>query len=537
MARGKNRTLRLSQTAVAFFICLFSFFAYAEDSGDAFVTASISDARNLVPILASDSASGDVCGMIFNGLVKYDKDLNLVGDLTESWQIQEEGLVIVFKLRRNVFWHDGAPFTSADVKFTYDKLIDPGVRTPYSGDFERVKSFEVVDDYTVKITYKERFAPALSSWGMYIMPRHILQGEDLNNTAFSRHPVGTGPYKFRSWKTQDKIFLEANDGYFEHRPYIDRYIFRIIPDESTIFLELQTQGVDAAGISPLQYIRQTDTQFFKNNYRKFSLPSFSYVYLGYNLKDYRFKDIRVRQALNYAVDKEELINTVLLGLGRIATGPFIPDSWAYNPEVKPATYDPEKAKVLLREAGWSDSDGDGWLDKDGKVFEFTIATNQGNEERIKAAQIIQRRLKDIGIKVKIKVIEWSVFLGQYIDKKNFEAVLLGWSLPREPDNYDIWHSSKIREGEFNFVGYKNIEVDRLLEEGRRNFDLQSRKACYRRIHEILYEEQPYMFLYVPDSLFVLHSRFEGVKPAPAGIGYNFINWWVPKKFQKYRTNR
>jgi peptide/nickel transport system substrate-binding protein len=162
-----------------------------------------------------------------------------------------------------------------------------------------------------------------------------------------------------------------------------------------------------------------------------------------------------------------------------------------------------------------------------------MITNQGNEERLKVAQIIQRRLKDIGIKVKIKVVEWSVFLTEYIDKRNFETVLLGWSLPREPDNYDIFHSSKTGEGQFNFIGYKNEEVDRLLTEGRRNFDIEKRKACYQRIHEIFYDEQPYMFIFVPDGLSILHSRFQGIKPAPIGIGYNFIDWWVPRAQQRY----
>ncbi|MDD5166237.1 MAG: peptide-binding protein [Candidatus Omnitrophica bacterium] len=507
---------------------------FAQDYGDAIVAGSIADARTLIPILASDSASSEVSSMVFNGLVKYDKDINLIGDLAESWEIKNDGLVIVFHLRKNILWHDGQPFTAGDVEFTYKKLIDPNTKTPYSGDFERVKSFEVLDDYTVKVTYKEPFAPGLSSWGMPVIPKHLLKTEDLNVTKFSRRPIGTGPYKFKSWKAQDKIELESNRNYFEKRPYIDRYIYRVIPDESTIFLELQTQGLDSVGLTPLQYTRQTDNPFFKKYYRKFRIPSFSYVYLGYNLNNPKFSDLRVRQALNYAVDKAEIIKIVLLGLGEVATGPFIPQGWAYDKNVLPAPFDPQKAVKLLNEAGWVDSNGDGWLDKNGEPFEFTIITNQGNEERIKVAQIIQRRLKDIGIRVKIKIIEWSVFLTEFIEKKKFEAVLLGWSLSRDPDNYDIWHSSKTKEGEFNFIGYKNEEVDRLLVEARRTFDQEKRKAYYQAIQRILYTEQPYMFLYVPDSLFILHSRFQGVKPAPIGIGYNFIDWWVPKSQQKYK---
>ncbi|MFH1577991.1 MAG: peptide-binding protein [Candidatus Omnitrophota bacterium] len=507
------------------------------DSGDALVVGSISDARTLVPILASDSASSDIVGMLFNGLVKYDPQLNLIGDLAAGWDIKEGGRVIIFHLKKDVYWHDGAPFTSADVEFTYQKLIDPNVRTPYSGDFERVKHFEVIDDYTIKLTYKEPFAPALSSWGMAIMPKHILENEDLNFTEFSAHPVGLGPYKFKTWKHQEKIELIANPDYFQHRPYVDRYIYRVIPDQATLFLELQAEGVDLTGLSPLQYTRQTDSAFFKEHYRKFSLTNFVYTYLGYNLNNQKFKDKRVRQALNYAVDKNEIIETVLLGLGRPATGPFLPESWAFNPRVKSAPFDPGKAKSLLRESGWIDTNQDGWLEKDGEIFEFTIITNQGNEARIKTAQIIQRRLADIGIKVRIKVLEWSVFLAEFIDKRNFEAVLLGWSLGLDPDNFDIWHSSKTREGEFNFVGYRNDEVDQLLDIARGTFDQEERKSYYQRIHEIIYDQQPYMFLYIPDSLSILHSRFQGIIPAPIGIFYNLIDWWVPRGQQIYRMRQ
>lgn len=525
----KKKLLILS--AAFLFFCWASVFA--QDYGDAFVSASIGDARTLVPILASDSASGDIVGMVFNGLVKYDKDINLVGDLAQSWDIEEGGLVIVFHLRKNVRWHDGRLFTAKDVSFTYEKLIDPSVRTPYSGDFERIKALEVIDDYTVKVTYKEPFAPGLASWGMSIMPRHLLEKEDLGATRFARRPVGTGPYKFKSWKTQEKIELVSNHDYFEKRPYIDRYIYRVIPDAATIFLEVQTRGVDSAGLTPLQFSRQTDTPFFKKYYQKFRLPSFGYTYLGYNLLNPKFKDLRIRQALNFAVSKQEIIDMVLLGLGKIGTGPFIPDSWAYNKEVVPLPFDPQKAKELFGQAGWQDTDADGWLDKNGEIFEFTIITNQGNEERLKTAQIIQRRLKDIGVKVKIKVIEWSVFLTEFIDKKKFEVVLLGWSLSRDPDNFDIWHSSKTKEGEFNFISYKNEEVDRLLVEARQTFDQEERKNAYQRIHALIYDDQPCMFLYVPDSLIALHQRFQGVKPAPIGIGYNFVYWWVPKARQKY----
>jgi peptide/nickel transport system substrate-binding protein len=374
----------------------------------------------------------------------------------------------------------------------------------------------------------------LSSWGMWIIPEHILKNEDLNKTNFSRNPVGTGPYKFKSWKTSELIELISNHDYFEARPYIDRYIYRIIPDDATIFLELQTEGVDLALLSPLQFTRQTDNVFFKSHYNKFKYPSFGYTYMGYNLSDPKFSDIRVRKAINYAVDKDAIVKTILFGLAEVTTGPFMVDSWAYNKNVANVPYQPARARELLREAGWFDTNKDGWVEKDGNIFEFTVLVNQGNAERLRAAEMVQKYLKDIGIRMKIRTIEWSAMINQFIDKKHFEAVLMGWFLSRDPDNYDIWHSSKTREGEFNFIGYNNKEVDRLLEEGRRTFDQSQRAKIYNRIHEIIYDDQPCLFLYSPEILPIVNFRFHGVESSPIGIGYNFIKWYVPEKEQRYK---
>ena len=504
--------------------------------GDAIVTASIGEPSTLVPILASDSASADVCGLLFNGLVKYDRDLQLIGDLAKTWEIRADGLEILFILKPGIRWHDGYPFTAHDVAFTYQRLIDPSVPTPYRGDFERISSLEVIDDLTVLVRYKEPFAPALSSWAMPMMPKHLLEGQDLTTTPFREKPIGTGPFRFHRWVRGDRIELKANPNYFEGRPYIDWYLVRIIPDQSTIFLELQVQGLDQVGLTPLQFQRMTDTPRFSRSFHKFRYPSFGFTYLGYNLLDPKFQDKRIRQAINLAIDKQEIIRGVLLGLGVEATGPFPQESWAYDSDVKPAPYDPERAKALFKEAGWKDTDSDGIIDREGQAFEFTLLTNQGNLSRELAAQIIQRRLRDVGIRVKIRILEWSSFLHQFIDKRRFEAVLLGWALSREPDPFDIWHSSKMGEGEFNFISYSNPKVDQLLEQARLTFDQGRRAELYHEFHRILYEEQPVCFLFVADSLPVVHRRIQQVEVSPIGLGYNLIHWYIPASQQKYRLS-
>ncbi|HUI44800.1 MAG TPA: peptide-binding protein [Nitrospirota bacterium] len=498
-----------------------------ERNPNTFVEASIGDARRLNPVIANDNSSGTINDQIFNGLVKYDKDIKLIGDLAERWTVSNSGKTITFFLRKGVKWHDGAEFTAEDCLFTYQKFIDPKVATPYSSSYTAVSKAEVVNKYVFRVTYKEPFSPALESWAVGMLPKHLLEGKDINTDQFNRHPIGTGPYKFREWVSGQKIVLDANNDYFEGRPNIDQFIYRIIPDSSTMFQELLSGGVDMMELNPLQYLRKSETRRIRENYVKFRYPANAFTYMGYNLRNPLFGEIKVRQALSYAINRKSIIDGILLGLGRPCTGPFSYVSWAYNPNARTYNYDPERARRMLEEAGWKDRNSDGILEKDGRPFRFTIMTNQGNNERIRTAEIIQQNMKALGIDVNIRVMEWQAFLEQ-IDKRSFDAIILGWSMGRDPDIYDIWHSSKTKKGEYNFIGYKNAEVDRLLVEGRRTFDMEKRKKIYYRIHAILAEEQPYAFLYVPDATPIVHKRFKGVKVEPLGIMYNFIHWYVPQ---------
>ncbi len=498
--------------------------------GDSFIEGTIGEPSTLIPILASDSSSRAVASQVYNGLVKYDKNLKLVGDLAASWDVSADGLTITFHLRRGVKWHDGQEFTARDVLYTHRVTVDPKTPTAYAEDFKQVKAITAPDPYTVRVTYDKPFAPALASWGMEVLPAHLLDGKDITKSELARHPIGTGPYRFKEWLAGQRVVLEAFDGYFEGRPYIDRYVFRVIPDTATMYMELKAGGVDMMGLTPVQYQRQTTGRDFLSRFSKYRYPASSYVYLGYNLRNPLFADKRVRQAISAAISKDEIIHGALLGMGQVAHGPFKPGTWPYNPGVKDIGYDPARALALLGEAGWRRG-GDGILTRDGRPFQFTILTNQGNDLRLKTAQIIQYRLKKIGIDVKIRVVEWASFLKNFIDKGDFEAIVMGWTIPPDPDLFDVWHSSKTGPKELNFVGFKNQEVDRLIVEGRGTFDQEHRRRCYFRIQEILADEQPYTFLYVPDALPVVQARFRGIEPAPAGISYNFIRWYVPKEEQ------
>jgi peptide/nickel transport system substrate-binding protein len=501
--------------------------------GDMIVEGNIGGISGFLSAVTSDAASHEAAGYVFNGLVRYDKDLKLEGELAESWEVSPDGRKITFHLRKGVKWQDGAPFTSDDVMFTYRRMIDPRTPTAYAEDFKQVRRASAPDPYSFVVEYTRSFAPALASWGMHVLPKHLLEKyPDISKSPLNKKPVGTGPYRFVEWKTGEKVVYDANPDYFEGKPYIARVITRVIPDQATMFLELKSGGVDIMTLTPPQYTRQTDTTDFRTSFNKYKYLASAYTYLGFRLSHPFFKDRRVRQAIAFAADKKALIDGVLLGLGQEATGPYKPGTWAYNPNVRKYPNDPARAKALLAEAGWKEKDGA--LVKDGRPFEFTVLTNAGNEARAKTAAILQQNLAEIGITMKIRTVEWAAFINQFIDKRDFDAVILGWSLTPDPDQYDIWHSSKTGPKELNFVGFSNPEVDRLLEEGRSTFDIEMRKKAYFRIQEILAEEQPYVFLYVPDALPVVQNRFHGIHAAPAGISYNFPKWYVPEALQKYR---
>ncbi|TCK61791.1 peptide-binding protein [Seleniivibrio woodruffii] len=502
--------------------------------GDAMVESLLGDATGLIYNITSDSASHDVAGKIYNGLVKYDQNLTITGDLADWWEVLDDGKTIIFHLNQDVRWHDGKPFTAEDVEFTYKFMIDDKTPTSYDADFRLVSKLEVIDKYTVKVSYDEPYAPALISWGMPMLPKHLLQGQDVKKSPLLRRPVGTGPYKFLEWKAGDSITLVANDDYFLGRPYLDRYIFRIIPDTATTFLELLNGAVDIMSLTPLQWSKQTDSNpRFKQQYDKHKYLASSYEYVGYNLRKPMFQDKRVRQALSYATPKQDIIKGIRFGMGVEATGPFKPGTIWYNPDVKKYDYNIEQAKKLLAEAGYKDTNGDGIVEKDGKPLKFELITNQGNSVRTSTAEVLQKSWEKVGVKVEIRVLEWATFINEYINKQKFDAVMLGWNITNDPDLYDVWHSANCGGQKLNFICYKNAEFDKLLIEGRKEFDTEKRKEYYFKAQEILAEEQPYTFLYVPDALVAVNKRFHEVQPAPAGIGYNQEDWWVDKDKQKY----
>jgi len=512
--------------------------------GDMLVEGSIGDARTLNPYLASETTGADIAGMVFNGLLRYTPELKHEGCLAERWEVSKDGKVITYHLRKGVKFHDGVELSAEDVVFTYRCVTDPKTQTPAAAAYTDIAEVKALDRYTVRVTYRKVFAPALDNFSA-ILPKHLLEGKDINTADYNRAPIGTGPYRFVEWKTDQKIVLQAFDGYWEGPPHIKRFTLRIIPDRATNFLELLNGGLDAMGawtrgvMSAEQYVRQTRGRKFTRHYDRYESDDLRYTYVGWNLRRPMFSDKRVRRALTMAMDRKALVDNVLYGLGRESTGPFYQGSWATDPEVQPIPYDPAGARRLLEEAGWKDTDGDGTLDKvlEGKKapFHFILLINQGNDERARTATILQQQLKQVGVEVELRVVEWTTFLSQHIDKRDFDACILGWSLTLDPDVYAIWHSSQMGEHQLNHVSYSNPEVDRLLVEGRSTLEMAKRQAIYRKVHRLIHDDQPYTFLYVPYALSAVHKRFKGLTYHRfGGIGWHTERWYVPQAQQKYQ---
>jgi peptide/nickel transport system substrate-binding protein len=408
--------------------------------------------------------------------------------------------LVDFQLRDGVRWHDGVPFTAKDVVFTYQAIMDETVASPRKPDFDLIQNIETPDPHRVLVTYRKPFSPALNSWMMPLLPAHILENKPAKwwDDNFNRHPIGTGPFKFGSWKTNESLRLVPNEDYYLGRPWLDGIVFRFLPDPIALRLAFLTHQTDYWLVEPWA------VSGFKEDPRftVFSYPSNSYNYIGWNLRNPLFQDLRVRTAFAHAVNVPEMIEYILYGNGVQSNGIFPPHFWFANPNIKPIPYDPAEAKRLLDEAGWVPGP-DGIRVKDGKRMSFTLLANQGNEIRKDIATLVQDNLRSIGVEVKVEIYEWAVFITRFINKLEFEATVLGWVTPPDFDAFQVWHSSQTNPQQLNFVGYKNPEVDKLLENIRQEYDPERIRQMAGEIQRIIFEDQPYLFLFVSNSTTVI----------------------------------
>ena len=475
-----------------------------------------SNPSKLNPLIATDSASSQIADWVFDALITYDKDGKIKPALAKSYKFIDE-TTLRFYLREDVTWSDGVAFTAEDVVFTYALITSPKIFTPYASQFRYVKEVRAVDTHTVEVTYKEPYFKALETWMMSIVPKHILADEkDIMTSHFNQHPIGTGKYTLKGFEISKDITLHANAHYFEHKPNIDNLVYHFIPDPATEFLMLKSEKLDVGSLSPLQVERQIG-KAFNENFKIYEKISQGYTYMGFNLHNPKFKDPRVREALSLAIDRQEMVDILFFGHGAVCRGPFMPGTFAFNDAIKAPTQDIQKAKALLKAAGYHDK----------HPLTFEIVTNSNNKTRVYATQIIQHQLKKIGVKVTIRAMEWQAFLNTVVNPRKYEAIVLGWALGLMPDAYSIWHSEGDKKGGFNFIHYKNPRVDSLIKKAEKTVDRAKLGVIYREIFALIVKDNPYLFLYIPNSITAVNKDIQNVSPSIIGVMHNVIDWIKP----------
>jgi len=507
-----------------------------------------SEPETLNPIIATDFGEHIVnyglSGQVHESLLYMDpRTFQWRPLLAQSWEESEDHLVFTFHLRKGVRWHNGQPFTAEDVIYTMDRLLDLKVRSEHKRyAFKDLDTYEALDDYTVRFTMKKPYFLSIDALGQAqtftIVSKSVFDdGQDINSHSAGRAPVGTGPYKFKRWKTGREIVLERNEEYWGEsigrQGYLDRIIFRVVPDMSAAVQMVKAGEIDfLVDIREDQWVKQLNSASFSASFNKHQFYTPQYSYIGWNMKRPFFSDKRVRRAMTQLTNRQEFLDQVMHGLGWVVSGDAFFDGPNYDPNILPLPFDPQEAKRLLDEAGWVDSDGDGIRDKDGVKFEFMFLIPNTSKQGEQIAVLLKEETDKVGITMTIQKIEWALFVQRLLEK-NFDVVLLRWISEWRSDPYQVWHSESAGPNGSNHVSFINEQADRIIEELRGTYDEQKRIELFHRFHRILHEEQAYTFLHTRAELIAVNKRIHGVQTFSLVPGYDLLEWWVPKEEQKY----
>jgi peptide/nickel transport system substrate-binding protein len=463
------------------------------------------DAGTMDPRLARDTSARRVVEIAFDGLVNLNASLEPEPALAKSWENPDD-VTWVFHLRDNVTFHDGTPFTAKDVKFTYDTILDENFNAPYRSLYTPIQSVEVIDDHTVKFTLNQPYAPLLAYLNLGIVPEHLARNE-----GFASNPVGTGPYKLVKWNKNNKIEFAVNENHWAGEPKTAKVVYFIIPDNTTRVAALEAGDVDLVH-SPLS---PQDIQRLKgdNRFVVEETSGLGFTYLNFNQQSEILSDLTVRKAIAHLINKQSISRDIYQGMDKEGTSPIIPPSWAFSDQVTDYPYDIEKAKQLFADAGWTDSNGDGILDKNGKKMTIELSTHTEDPNRIQTVEFLQYELSGVGIDVQVSTTEWPTFSTGLINN-SFDIALVGWLGLVDPDRamYNQFHS----EGGNNYGKYSNARVDELLEQGRTTLNQQKRADIYQEAAQIINDEVAYnVVLY--QGYIVMHSKnLEGFELHPSG---------------------
>jgi peptide/nickel transport system substrate-binding protein len=489
------------------------------------VEGNFSDIRTLNSMLSSDTASNQVIGLMFDGLLDVKKNGDLTGALAKDVPTpSSDGLTYTFKLRDGLKWSDGQPITADDVVFTYKIAYDAAYKdfaSPRRGDLETyIDSVTAPDPTTVVIKTKTVFAPFLGAHSTYgILPKHVLgslDGKALNTADFNNAPtVVNGPFKFVKWDKGQQVTLERNDGYWGGAPYLDQWIYKVLPDSVAVTNQLKTGEIDIGPVDPGQYdnLKGTDSVEIK----EFPVPNFTFY--AYNLDPAKpagklFGQREVRQALLYALNRQQIVTAVFFGHGEVANSVEPPTSWVYKEKPKVLyTFDKAKAEQLLETAGWVKG-SDGIRAKGGVKLKFTMITNAGNKQRESMLTVMQQSWKDIGVDATPSLIQFPQLVTQIVDTRTFDMFLVGFNWSVDPDEAPLYHSRNTVPGGFNGAFFKNSEVDKILDDALATLDKNKRKELYGQFQDIMSEEVPSPVILFNHGIWGVSKRVQGTDFGP-----------------------
>lgn len=492
-----------------------------------------SDVTTLNPVMHTTESEKHVLGMLFDTLVAYDKDLNLVPKLATGWEVSPDGRIFTFKLDPASTFSDGKPVLASDVVFTLRKIADPKSKSVQLGPlFEDIDlaATKAIDPQTVQVAFKKGRAGLLGAFNIPIVPEHVYGKGDFTRD-FNETVVGNGPYALVSRESGKQIIVERRKDYrATPKPYIDRVVFRVVEDDTIAWNAMKLGEIDEGRINSDIWKLEKDTPQVKKAMEIHRFYSLSYNFIPWNTRDPLLRDKRVRRALGMALDRRSIITNLYFGTARIMTGPFTPDQWAYDPSVPPLEFNLDGAKALLAEAGWSDSNGDGVLDKEGKPFELEFLLSSGNKAGADLAPIFQDALKKIGVTLKVTKTDSPTFFERVLGGK-YQAAYLGWNVEPDPDVFSLFHSTQAPPNGQNVVFFSNPDVDRLLESARQELDAGKRTEIFHQLHRILADEQPYTWTVQVSVKWGVNRRVRNVNESK-GFGLYFWEpgpreWWIP----------
>ena len=500
---------------------LFSLAACGQSGGDSTDDAPSTLVYGSADYTRIDPAMDEHCEinlLLFNGLTAHDGNDQIVPALAERWDYDEANCTYTFYLREGVKWHDGEPFTARDVKFTIEAIMDPDNGSENAPNYEDVQEITVLDDHTVSFRLAEPNAAFLEYMTMAILPQHLLEGEDMQESDFFRHPIGTGPYKLESWDVGQSIVLVKNENYYLGAPHIDRILFKIVPDDNAQAVQLKSGELDLALLDP------KNAQNFQNTdgFTCYDMKTSDYRGILFNFWNEYWQNNRdIIPAVCYAIDRQAIIDTVLLGQGMAAYGPLQRNIYN-NENVEHYDYNPEKAREILENAGCTPN-SEGYYERNGEEIGFVISVMSGEQDRLDIAQAAAQQLRQAGIHATVEIPAQMDWGGQM-------ACLIGWGSPFDADDhtYKVFGTDKGA----NYSGYSNATVDAELALARQSDDPAVRKTHYDAFQEALAEDPAYAFICYIDANYVAKSTLHGISADTVmghhgvGIFWNVQDWTI-----------